>query len=104
MFHVEPLEPTIAWSLELPAHGSGAVADWPAWSALENATVCQLLDDKMQREHSFLHASAHERYALLLTTRPDWAARIPLRHLASYLGITDVSLSRIRSRMGLNKS
>jgi hypothetical protein len=35
----------------------------------------------------------------LCALRPEWLARIPLRHLASYLGITDVALSRIRRRL-----
>jgi hypothetical protein len=35
----------------------------------------------------------------LCAARPEWLTRIPLRHLASYLGITDVALSRIRRRL-----
>ena len=33
--------------------------------------------------------------------RKTLAERIPLHHVASYLGITNVALSRIRARMGL---
>jgi CRP-like cAMP-binding protein len=41
--------------------------------------------------------SAEERYAQLITNNPDMIRRIPLKHIASYLGITQVSLSRIRA-------
>lgn len=65
--------------------------------------LCALLDGKMQREQEFLQLSARQRYARLLEQHPLCAERIALKHLASYLGVTDVSLSRLRSEMGLIK-
>jgi CRP-like cAMP-binding protein len=44
-------------------------------------------------------STASERYRDLLHTNPDLLQRVPLRHIASYLGITQVSLSRIRSEL-----
>lgn len=41
--------------------------------------------------------SAEERYAQLLAEKPNLIQRISLKHIASYLGITQVSLSRIRA-------
>ena len=40
--------------------------------------------------------TAAERYAQLLHTSPALMQHVSVRHLASYLGITDTSLSRIR--------
>jgi CRP-like cAMP-binding protein len=40
---------------------------------------------------------AEERYNALLHESPDVLKRVPLKHVASYLGITQVSLSRIRA-------
>lgn len=40
--------------------------------------------------------SADERYKALLEEAPDVIKRVPLKYIASYLGITQVSLSRIR--------
>lgn len=40
--------------------------------------------------------TAEERYAYLLYTKPDIVQAVPLKYIASYLGITDSSLSRIR--------
>ncbi|MNJ91923.1 Cyclic nucleotide-binding domain protein [compost metagenome] len=42
--------------------------------------------------------TASERYSDLLTNHPDLIKRVQLGHIASYLGITQVSLSRIRSK------
>ena len=40
--------------------------------------------------------SAEERYNALMKEAPDVLKRVPLKYIASYLGITQVSLSRIR--------
>lgn len=103
MFHVEPFEDdTVLWALPMPEAGP-PTAGWPAWAALEHRTLCALLDGKMQREQDFLQLSARQRYEQLIRLQPAWAGRIPLRHLASYLGMTDVTLSRLRNEMGLIK-
>lgn len=43
-----------------------------------------------------------ERYEALLKEHPEIIAQIPQHYIASYLGITPVSLSRIRSRLGVS--
>ena len=43
-----------------------------------------------------------ERYELLLKEHPEIITQIPQHYIASYLGITPVSLSRIRSRLGIS--
>jgi CRP-like cAMP-binding protein len=42
--------------------------------------------------------TAEERYNALLVDTPDIIRRVPLKYIASYLGITQVSLSRIRAQ------
>ncbi len=46
-----------------------------------------------------LYTTASERYQALLMNEPDLLQRVPLETLASYLGITPVSLSRIRANI-----
>lgn len=43
--------------------------------------------------------TALERYRTLLNESPDLIQRVQLSHIASFLGITQVSLSRIRAEM-----
>lgn len=52
-----------------------------------------------QRLISMLSAIASERYRQLVEMDPELLQRLPLGSIASYLGITQTSLSRIRSRM-----
>jgi CRP-like cAMP-binding protein len=53
--------------------------------------------DNVNRLESLQFHSAEERYKDLLEQEPDILKRVPLKYIASYLGITPVSLSRIRS-------
>lgn len=43
--------------------------------------------------------TAEQRYLFLLEKNPDIFQQAPLKHIASYLGITDTSLSRIRKEL-----
>lgn len=61
----------------------------------------------LQTEERFiplLFTTASERYEELLKKQPHLFSRISLEHLASYLGITPVSLSRIRANLSKNRS
>jgi CRP-like cAMP-binding protein len=51
------------------------------------------------RFESFLFLSAKERYLHMIKDYPRFIQRIPLYHLASYLGIERESLSRIRKEI-----
>jgi CRP-like cAMP-binding protein len=52
---------------------------------------------------TFVHSSPEERYVNVLNTRPDLLQRVPQHQLASYIGVTPESLSRIRKRMVVKK-
>ncbi len=54
---------------------------------------------KIYRENGFLVETATERYIAFRKRNPELAERVPLRYIATYLGITPESLSRIRSAM-----
>jgi CRP-like cAMP-binding protein len=49
-----------------------------------------------QRMLSMLQETAEQRYSDLINSNPEILQNVPLKHIASYLGITDTSLSRIR--------
>ena len=52
---------------------------------------------------SIIADPAKERYLNLLKTKPDIVQNVPLKQIATYLGITDTSLSRIRKEIADNK-
>jgi CRP-like cAMP-binding protein len=49
-----------------------------------------------QRMLSMLQETAEQRYSDLIKSNPEILQNAPLKYIASYLGITDTSLSRIR--------
>lgn len=54
-----------------------------------------------QRSLDQFTKSATERYLMLVKDRPQIITHAPLKHIASYLRITDTSLSRIRKEIAL---
>ena len=48
------------------------------------------------RTISMINKTAEERYEMLITSSPEIFKNVPLKYIASYLGVTDTSLSRIR--------
>ena len=54
---------------------------------------------KSKREQSLLNESAEQRYLNLFTERPNLIQQIPLKYIASYIGVTPQALSRIRRRI-----
>ncbi|ALU75340.1 CarD family transcriptional regulator [Tenacibaculum dicentrarchi] len=54
---------------------------------------------KSKREQSLLNETAEERYLKLFDERPELIKAIPLKYIASYIGVTAQALSRIRRRI-----
>jgi CRP-like cAMP-binding protein len=52
-----------------------------------------------QKVFSLLHETAEQRYANLIKSNPAIFQHTSLKNIASYLGITDTSLSRIRKEL-----
>lgn len=59
---------------------------------------------KAEREYEFLCLSAEERYAAFSARHRGLEARVSGRHIASFLGITPVHLSRLRARRARSRS
>jgi len=55
--------------------------------------------EKEKRESDLLFYDAKERYLNFIKERPDWENRIQQRHIASYLGMSPETLSRIRKNL-----
>jgi CRP-like cAMP-binding protein len=66
------------------------------WDAIMNKIISKALVEKVSKISMMMAEDATERYLNFFNRFPKLANRIPLSHLASYLGITQSSLSRIR--------
>jgi len=75
----------------------------PMWDQYYKRTLENDLKDALRRISDFVSASAEDRYMNFLRLYPDLFQRIPLHQIASYLGITPQSLSRIRRELANRK-
>jgi len=66
---------------------------------LWNEAIIDAFSDSIDRIQFLTTLSPEQRYRHLLDNNPSLVHRVQQKHLASYLGITTVSLSRIRSRI-----
>jgi CRP-like cAMP-binding protein len=69
------------------------------WDDIINQITAKSLIEKVNRICPMLAEDAKSRYLNFLDKFPKLANRIPLSFLASYLGITQSSLSRIRRKI-----
>lgn len=71
----------------------------PAFREFGRAVLVREFILHKQRTLSMINRQAEERYVELMQHHKDIFQVAQLRHIASYLGITDTSLSRIRREM-----
>jgi CRP-like cAMP-binding protein len=76
---------------------SRTIVDWDKMIAKISAKA---LMDKVMRVSLMMPEDAKARYENFLKNFPGLANRIPLQYIASYIGVTKSSLSRIRREMG----
>lgn len=73
----------------------------PCWERLGRRLAERLFMKKETRERDLLLLPAEARYRLFLEQYGPMLPHIPQYHIASYLGITPVALSRIRKKINL---
>ncbi len=69
------------------------------WDEIVNKITAKGFAEKVTKISAMMAEDATERYLNFLERFPTMANRIPLSYLASYLGITQSSLSRIRKNI-----
>lgn len=98
LFAISALERSVVWHARVPEFRA-RLAALGRWEPLRTALLERLVGDKLRREHDLLTLDGTARYLRLCRERPTLAATVPVAQLASFLGLTDVSLSRIRRRL-----
>jgi CRP-like cAMP-binding protein len=70
----------------------------PEWPRLEKLFLAKCFTTLEDRVFSFLSMTAEERYRMLFDYNSDLFNQVPLQYLASMLGMTPETLSRIRKK------
>jgi CRP-like cAMP-binding protein len=92
---VQALEPAVVLAANVDAFNALYDAH-PIFDRLGRKLGDWWLARKEARASSFQRHDARERYLGFIRLHGDLAQRVPQYHIASYLGMTEVSLSRIR--------
>ena len=71
----------------------------PEWHQLEKLFITRCFVFMEQRVFSLLSMKAEERYQWLFNYNPSLFNQVPLQYLASMMGMTPETLSRIRRKM-----
>lgn len=95
---IELLEDSLLWAI----HYDDLERLYQSYHSIERLgrlLVSQGLIQVQQRFDELHFAPAQERYKILLQTHPAILQRVPLAMIASYLGITPETLSRMRAQL-----
>lgn len=94
---IRAVEDSVAWSITYEENER--LLQQPGWAAFGRAITqeVQFFTEEILTE--LQTETAADRYGKLLEKRPGLVARLPLKDLASYLGIAPQSLSRIRKKV-----
>lgn len=71
----------------------------PRWEQVYRMNLERDYIDAIQRIESLITMDAKERYALLMSTNPGLIQRLPSKIIADYLGISQETLSRLKSKI-----
>lgn len=71
---------------------------YPSLQKFARLSIEKMFIRKEMRESSFLIDDAKTRYNNLYSERPQIIQRVPLKYIASYLGVSAETLSRIRRK------
>lgn len=71
----------------------------PSWIAVQNLLTQQEFIEKEKYLVHFKNKPAKEKYQQLLTENPEIINRVPVNYIASYLGITQRTLTRVKKEI-----
>nr|WP_299385152.1 Crp/Fnr family transcriptional regulator [Allomuricauda sp.] len=94
-YHVELLEDSEVLSIAYDDLQK-VLSQHPSYEKYLRLVLERMYTEGADRIEEFLFFSAKERYGNLLRTRPQLLQRVNLGHIASYLGMAQETLSRIR--------
>lgn len=72
--------------------------EFPEFNVLGRMIAEQYYIEVSKRALILQTQSAHTRYSTLIAKRPQLLQRVPLKYIASYLGISQETLSRVRKK------
>ncbi len=97
-FDFEALEPTELIQMDYDKLQQ-VLRSNPAYEQVRKHFLLKVIGESLERVESFILLNPEERYLKLIEQKPEIVNRVQDKYIAHILGITPVSLSRIRRRI-----
>ncbi len=98
LFSIEALDDVICLEFEWQVFFA-QMQYQPGFMSAYNHLLENMFIKKEEREYAFVQLSAEQRYLTFLDQNPQLRDKIPLKMIASHIGITPIALSRIRNKL-----
>jgi CRP/FNR family transcriptional regulator, anaerobic regulatory protein len=97
-YFIDAIEDSDLLLIDSPSH-EAVVEKVPGYASGHRKGLQRRTAAQNERIVSSISASAHDRYLRFLETYPSLATRVPQSMVASYLGVTPETVSRIRRKL-----
>jgi CRP-like cAMP-binding protein len=95
--NIQALEDTVVYSISYEEL-QDIYREFPSFNFVGRTLAEKFFLQLNQQLYAMRMQPAQARYSWMLEKFPGLILRVPLKYIASYLGMTDVMLSKIRSR------
>lgn len=96
-WYIQALTPVRLWTISQDDYLKLDAA-LPAWRGMERMFMVKCFEMMEDRIFRHLHLTAEQRYHALMAFAPELVNEVPLGYLASMLGMTQETLSRVRAK------
>ncbi len=100
--NIQALEKSIVW--QISAEQTHALWELKGWANFSRKITQEVQFFTEEILEDIQTETAEYRFKKMLHSTPKLVQRIPLKHLATFLGIAPQSLSRIKKKIGVNVS
>jgi len=101
-YNIDALEDAVVILISKPEFDQ-LCREIPAFNDMVNAIIQKSFIAAQSRIHAVISLSAEEKYLKFLEKYPQLSMRVPQGMIASYLGITPETLSRVRKQSSHNR-
>ncbi|MGN5956261.1 Crp/Fnr family transcriptional regulator [Sphingobacterium lactis] len=95
LWSIEALSPAVVWSLNKSDYRQ-LEQEIPNWNVLEKRFIAKCFMQLENRIFNFIALSAEERYKQYFENNKELFNQVPLQYIASVLGMSPETLSRVR--------
>lgn len=96
--NLQALENCIIWTITKENH-QNLCKTFPEWNEVDKKFIAKCFVILEDRIFSHLYMTAEERFKQLMDFQPELFNQVPLQYLASMLGMTPETLSRMRKKI-----